>query len=942
MDKYQLIKKYKIDFLKNITDECGAMKKVIRNKKADELIIHLHNRKDGRLWGSTTQEKLLKLIEKNRGVFEVLNSYPQKVYFDIDNDNAGDNFNINDYVNKIKNIINEFFRDAEYAISGSYSQEKNKASLHIILNNYLIQNDNDRDYMKVLSMYLNKNKCADFDWKVYTKNRNMKCINQTKSNDTRIQEIIENADYKKHLITCFFNFDNIQPLPTLTDELKEDLQIIKSNKTFNIGLLPKLKLVLPNDFNINNTTLEAMLSLLPLDKTFNHDYTHLIARYCYTEDINNLNLFLAWIQKKHGDPLPINIKQKWTRHWNNLNKYPKVYKNRIDKILYNYYPNLKKDINIRNFENSFKLPTDKFEFIDTIDQSCYKTCHKFKVFNIGMGGGKTYQTIHYLNNKEFIWIAPNISLARNTTKRFDLYGIKQPSYYQDFTRTQKLNGILDKQDSLMTTIHSLHYINKTYKTVIIDEIETLFLNCIEGQFIEQGNKMLKLTIWNKFINILKNADEVIILDAFITTKTINLIKNIASNFDNDLIIYQRKTELSTRTIEFTKDFELTINDIITKLNNNNKIFIFYPYKNRFKEYPSMETLHKTLIEKTNKKGQFYNADIDDKIKKELKDIDKNWSNNDFVITNNIITCGVSYENNDYDYKYLFIASHNTPRDVIQVSLRVRNLNSKKIVVNYLGRMNQETTFVNDIDRMNNCIIYKQLLNDIWIEKKAPIKKSIQLFCDKAHYKRNNITQLIDKKITEEIQDLFEMYNMTYSYATIDDISYEEAEILEKKILSMEATLMDKMKLKKYFFKLKFKNTEDKELEYLYDNKFFFFINKINEDTTLFNDIMKFNNITDTLFPNDIKKIKLNDDILENIFKNFHFRSLNKNSSKKVLLKEIYNKSFGLYIYKSIADNNKHFEFVKTDLEIDEMYKYIKKNTKQTNRPRLVNVEELDL
>jgi hypothetical protein len=43
---------------------------------------------------------------------------------------------------------------------------------------------------------------------------------------------------------------------------------------------------------------------------------------------------------------------------------------------------------------------------------------KFLCINTGMGSGKTYQTIKYLQDKDqFIWITPNIALAQNTTQR---------------------------------------------------------------------------------------------------------------------------------------------------------------------------------------------------------------------------------------------------------------------------------------------------------------------------------------------------------------------------------------------------------------------------------------------------------------------------------------------------------------------------------------------
>lgn len=99
-------------------------------------------------------------------------------------------------------------------------------------------------------------------------------------------------------------------------------------------------------------------------------------------------------------------------------------------------------------------------------------------------------------------------------------------------------------------------------------------------------------------------------------------------------------------------------------------------------------------------GIFYNADIDDKIKLGLKNVNESWGDKQFVITNNIVTCGVNYENLDFDYTYLFIAPHNVPRDIIQVSYRTRHLSSGVIYVNNLGKMNAPNTWLNDCNTID--------------------------------------------------------------------------------------------------------------------------------------------------------------------------------------------------------------------------------------------------
>ena len=84
----------------------------------------------------------------------------------------------NNFIDGTLMHLEPFFPNAEFAISGSSTDTK--ASLHIILQNYVIHNETEKDQLKHIVKYIYENHDKDFDWKVYTKNRNMKCINQSK------------------------------------------------------------------------------------------------------------------------------------------------------------------------------------------------------------------------------------------------------------------------------------------------------------------------------------------------------------------------------------------------------------------------------------------------------------------------------------------------------------------------------------------------------------------------------------------------------------------------------------------------------------------------------------------------------------------------------------------------------------------------------------------
>ena len=935
----QQITEWKTTFFKNVTKEGGAMNYAIKQAPKDNIIIHSQTVKSGRMWGFTTPLKFLKLIEKNKGLYEVITQFPHKLYFDIDGDDKCPD------LETIKNIITRFFPDAKMAVSGSKTETK--ISYHIIVSNYHIHNEEERTYIKTIVKHINTTVNDAFDWKVYTKNRNMKCINQSKD-DKRVQSIIEGEDYKNHLITCFLDNYSL-PFQKLNEEIEEVIMIEKSKATVDLALLPKLKLIEPKDIDIINITPLEILQLLPISKSFNHAYTHRVARFCYYNNID-FKVFLSWINHKHTDLFTTGKDKiiKWEKHFKNLHKFPEVPRKQIESILSYYYPNILKDKSYKSFLNTFSLPHESSK-IETITPKDFEASNKYLLFNIGMGGGKTTQTINYLkNNNNFIWFCPNKALANNTLYRLEQEKV-ETEYYLNFNATQKKNGALNELNNLIIVLNSVHYLsNKSFDVVVIDEIETL-LDKFLGDFMKN-----KKEIWNSFLYILRNAKKIILLDAFITTKTLNFIKSL----ENDScipLIYERINEPITRTINYIKNEEIMIEDIINKLKNNKKCFIYYPYKYGGSNWVGMEQLANMIKLASGKEGVFYNADVDDTVKGTLKNVNKAWKKFDFVITNNIITCGVNYDiTNDFDESYLFVASFSCPRDIIQVSYRVRDLINKKINVCYMGRMNQPNTFKAD-NFLINCPLYDSLINNILIEKFSPLKKTFQLFCNKAHY-----NQVVDKKVINDelrkyITDLKETADCGFSYANIPDIDWRFAELIEQKMFSQDANMIEKIMLKKYYFIMEWK-VEGCELKneegenciesYWNDNLCFFFqqLKKpINDENNLFNKIKKFNNLKG-FFPTneEIKHLKLNDDLLTEIFNEFKFKFISKTSNAKKIIQEIFNVYFKKCIIKSTC-LNKNTTYTLNIEECNEYYNfadlYIKKPTVKEVVEKLLPEEE---
>lgn len=923
-------------WFKNNDDKGGAMADAIRNKKTNEIAILSQTKKVGRAWTAIETNKFLNLLSKNYGLYEIITDFPHKMYFDIDK--KGDNISAS-FLQDIKDTILKYFPNADMAISGSIRPEK--TSYHIVLQNYVIHNIEERTYIKHFVKYL-KSMEDSFDDVVYSNNRNMKCINQSKE-DGRVQEIIENADYKSHFITCFVPDYSLQ-FAAPPAEIKEHIEIEKAKETFDIGDLPKLNLSIGTEKTFNQLSAMEVLELLPINKSFKHSYTHLIARFCFHNNIS-FETFLSWLKPKHIEKNK-NLEdefKRWKFNWSRLDKYPEVAQDKIKNILCYFYPNIKKDPHYREFSDTFNFPREVVTKIQTISQKEFSSKNKYEIFNVGMGGGKTYQSVEFLKAvNNFCWIAPNRALAHNTYNRIKEANIDIHHYSNTNTQNKKL-GELQKYEEIIVVANSLHYLgNKTYDVLVIDEIETLIDKWF-GNFMQN-----KQENWNTFLNIIRNAKKVILLDAFITTKTLNLINNCDPN--KGINIYERMYEPITRTINYMSDFEKMISSIITDLNNGLKLFIFYPYKNQSKMYEnviSMQGVYDLLTASTGKKGIFYNADIDEKIKVGLTNVNDAWANQSFIITNSIITCGVNYETEDFDKEYLFISSFSIPRDVIQVSYRPRFLSSGIINVCYVGKMQQTNSWETDT-HVINCPVYKNMINSILVEKKSPLKKTFQLFCVKANYKQTTDKEKIAAQLQKEISEMLAKHANGFSYNNIDDIDFGYEEFIQQKLFAGEATMREKFMLQKYHFKKKFNDDaafailkdDVKCLEHAWNEQYIFFFDQIRRhlasgSLSIFEKIKEHNNLSG-IFTFDIKKIKLSADIKVQIFNEFKFKYISSSSSSLKILNEVYNTFFGVKIITTSYDANKHVNYA-----IDPLWNDWLEFVTEYNKEKFVEIPDND-
>jgi hypothetical protein len=490
----------------------------------------------------------------------------------------------------------------------------------------------------------------------------------------------------------------------------------------------------------------------------------------------------------------------------------------MKKLLQFYYPALKRDLHMTAFANQFNMPTDiTITPIERLNQDHYNPDFKATILHLTMGSGKTAQTIDYLKMwgyKGFCWIAHNKALVAGTLDRLQKADVECKNYLS-FNAKAKKEGALNSAKNLCICANSLHYISfeKRYGTLIIDEIESV-VDAFMGDFMGE-NKSKNFAVLK---NLILHSKKLILIDAFITMKTINLIRLINPECSIN-IVYQPNVKPEKKIIFHSpNDEEISdkdslsnaLHNIIEFIKTKKRVFIFYPYKRAGNGHFSMDEIANMIKSRANCKVVAYNADTDDKIKDGLQDVNKTWADFDCVIVNQVVTCGVSFDMKGFDKVIMFLASFVKPRQSIQVSARIRNFSTNEIDVYYLGRQSNQECYIDDRKEMK-CPVYSQLYEDSIIEDNAPRRKTFELFCHKAPYKMKRDKYIIDKEVTKEMEE-YSKNNFEYRYENIDEITPAQANTIEGLIMQQDCPMYMKFELKKYYFNLKFEITNENEDE----------------------------------------------------------------------------------------------------------------------------------
>lgn len=749
---------------------------------------------------------LPRLLQTNKGILEIIEPHrPRKVYFDIDHTTSS--------LDEIKTRIQTIFPDAKFAISGNHERH----SYHILLTNYHYSNVIDMNDLKEWCK-LKDQQDMGFDPIPYSRNQQFKCINQSKPDKPEQLYLDGSTNIKDHIVNY------------VSDESRNASGLLRreppSLKDVNISSIPQSNLPIPQVIphssgliDLRLATPYELISLLPnapRGDSIGLEHSHTLTVMCYAKR-NGVPFTDFWNWAKQKDPSESRLAQYLRRwedppHW-----YPKS--KDIQNLLERFYPDIGKPKwaiahreSLLSNQPDITLP-DRFMTYEQIPRN------RIVALAQGMGANKTGSVIDYLmtGKHEFIWLTPRITLAKNTYGRFPPESGVQ--YYKDFNRKEKKQ--MHGQKRLILGAQSLHYLEFAdletirNKIIVIDEIEFVM-----SDWMNETHKVWRDTNWKVFLKLIQNCKKCIVMDAFLSNLSLDFLRAISS----DLVIVNRTpvpsnvtiTELKYKRPKTKSDVPIPpevaafISHIADSLKNGKKCFVFYPYKVSTDTRIGIETVRDTILAYaglSTEESLCYFAESDDSVINGLSTVNEQWSKVKLVITNSKITVGVNYNQSDYDLCYIAKASFNSPREITQVSARIRQLRDNQIYITYLPGLTPkqyETPY-------SSCPIFNKLKENYAIEFYTKNSREIcKVFFGLAGY-RIDISQL-KTSINRENFEYVRACEATFLWSNIPEITDAQTlESLQNKCYICEATQQDKLTLDKYNFSAQFPDDANPEM-----------------------------------------------------------------------------------------------------------------------------------
>ena len=878
-------------------------------------------------FGIVKIDNALRTIKNNnQNICEVLTTYPKRVYFDIDaiGINPGD-FTL-DHVFEI--MAKHFGIDPDHLTISGYSVE-GKTSYHVVATNLYLFDADDLEKLKQCVKYIKSlgGNCDYFDDKVYTLNRQMKCLYQSKPGQNIALPLWPTTcvDERLFFISLYphpkpMSYFNDVHIPTATRAaLKVD--------TFNDAPVKPLELPASIGLLRDLTDPRKILDITPCDNNLSHGHRWKVALFAYFNGISKEE-YIQWF--KRSNPTDERL-QKVKAFWKNPSLKNPSFSISVPsmlKYLSKWYPELASDNHAtETFVRSFELELPHMCPVSYIKSTQFEGPTKAIVINIPMGGGKTTATLQYLDEnpkKSFVWLAPRQTLVQNTSHRMnEEFKIRHVSHMDVGKDKSKLR----KADRLIICNQSLHHLDEDqrFDIVVIDEIETVLLSWLDED--THGTNMADN--FERFCSIMRNARKIILLDAFTTTKTIKLLNNLGIQ-NNNIQVYYSNAKPTPKKVVMNNDFDEIFKKIVDAYMRGEKSFIFYPYKKgtedshfgivefdtKIKQAIKAIKLSKatTAEEKlaiheaeSEVKSVLYYAESS--AKNNLGNVNEVWAEADYILTTSSITVGVNYEGLDYHNVFLLASgATNNPRDVIQSSMRIRKPISKDLNLYFFDLKTKDIKKYPKYFHEDDAI-YQSLVIENLKEIQAGFTDAFYKFCELANYQfAGDIKTLMDKRRKKKfVNDLY-VSGQLIEYSGVPTITESNLEEYEQKVYTRKASVVERLAVDKFYFDVQFRNLDEGDRAFIWNTNSRQFFKGIHFQ--IFDIVRKDNGNPSDFYDVNFNELKVSTETIQYIKKHYSITDVKKQDWTVI---KVINDAIGFNGISSKKDKrNKHVAFTITE------------------------------
>lgn len=363
-----------------------------------------------------------------------------------------------------------------------------------------------------------------------------------------------------------------------------------------------------------------------------------------------------------------------------------------------------------NIQELLKLTTDENTVIDTGRYVMPITEDKTGAVKAHLGTGKTSQIKKYIRkhlDKRILILSGRRTFSDAIYSDLKDVGFVHYEHHKQ-KHGRKVEIACDKL-IIQVSPASMKLINsQSYDIVMCDEIETLLTMLSPLSIYKKMEDYVMM--YQTFERIIRESDTVWVFDAFLTDRSMNMLKYLRSNpklIINTTQPYNKKAVIIQSELAFYRTLRKRIES------DKKKVVSVWGTVKAGEEFHKMLTHNKIS-------NQFYHKKSDEKVKAQhMSDVNTHWAEYQSVGYTGTITVGINYTNPEHKFNQMSLYASAWgcgARDYAQAMHRAREITDNEVLIHISPNVkpcSAEAGFVNQEDMWDKQInLTKKTLEDL--------------------------------------------------------------------------------------------------------------------------------------------------------------------------------------------------------------------------------------